>query len=53
MAVVVETNILATANQYATHANPECVHRCVRRLREISRGELAWIPTGAKVNSFS
>ena len=39
MAVVVDTNVLATANDYADHASPGCVVNCVRELRQIRDAE--------------
>jgi hypothetical protein len=35
MTVVVETNVLATANHHADHASPGCVLRCIDALQDI------------------
>jgi len=36
---IVETNVLATANEYATHANPKCVLACIEALQCVRQGQ--------------
>lgn len=34
-AVIVDTNVIITANDEAEHASPDCVERCQKRLKQI------------------
>lgn len=49
MPVVIETNVLATANLYATHASPECVANCIRELQAIRTAETVLIDDAQRI----
>ena len=34
-AVIVDTNVIITANDEAEHASPDCVERCQKRIKQI------------------
>jgi hypothetical protein len=49
MPVVVDTNVLATANKFADHADPKCVENCVTELRRIHDTDIVAIDSGMRI----
>ena len=49
MPVVVDTNVLATANKFADHVDPDCVENCVKELRRIHDADVVAIDTGMRI----
>ncbi|HVA46285.1 MAG TPA: hypothetical protein VNH11_07920 [Pirellulales bacterium] len=49
MPVVVDTNVLATANKFADHVDPECVESCIKELRRIHDADVVAIDTGMRI----
>jgi len=49
MPMVIDTNVLATANEYADHASPSCVGNCVRELRRVHDAEVVAIDDGMRI----
>jgi hypothetical protein len=48
-AVVIDTNVLATANGQASHAGPACVLASVRALEKIRKGQTVFLDTLGRI----
>ncbi|MXV76123.1 hypothetical protein F4Z99_17850 [Candidatus Poribacteria bacterium] len=49
-AVIVDTNVIITANDEADHASPDCVERCQKRIKQIlDQQEISLVDDGWRI----